>query len=128
MKYRIKLEINNLSKIDKLHQFLAKTHNFNKKFFTWVVTRKEYKIPVVRIKAIAISRDLEAELSWATSCSHFCAEEKIYEPHGYPRDWVMPEAMIELKALYPRREQLDVPWMNVFELNDFLEVDNIQRN
>jgi len=128
MKYRIELEINNLLETDKLHKFLAKTHNFNKKFFTWVITRKEYQTPVVRIRAIAISRELEADLLWVFACSHICAEDKVYEPYGHARDWVIPEVMNELKALYPRKDANDVPYMNIFELNDFLEVDNIQRN
>ena len=128
MKYRIELEVTHPNQIEHLHQFLAKTHNFNKKFFTWVLTREKLKTPIVRIKAIAISRDLDAELFWGIACTHTNPEEKIYEPYEHARDWIIPESKTELNALYPRKNFDDTPWMNVFELNDFLEVSDIYRN
>lgn len=132
MKYRIEIDINDISKTEKLYKFLAKTHNFNKKFYTWVLTREGHTYPVIRIKAIAISRDLEAELLWIITCKHTgCGQTPEPKPHDRPRDEVLPESMVECKGLYPRKytcnPPLELPYMNVFELNDFLEVDHIHR-
>lgn len=139
MKYRIEIDIVKLLDVEKIHQFLTKTANFGKKFYQWTLTRQDYEVPVVKIKAVAISRDVEIELNWAIPCNHNPSHKfnSYKEPDGtlktynFPRDWVLPEAMDECMVLYPRKytcdPPLEQPYINVFELNDFLEVTDIQR-